>query len=307
MSDGDLSVSADRLSRVFGSFVAVADASFTVPRGGVTALIGPNGSGKTTLMLMLAGLLTPTSGSMKVCGFDPVTQNYQVRSRVGWMPDQFGMWDSLTAREALTMTGATYRLSAEHRALRASELLDLVHLVEFADQPAHVLSRGQKQRLGLARALMHSPQMLILDEPANGLDPRSRIELRGIVRQLADTGTTVLISSHVLAELDEMVDDAVFLSAGRTVARETVRDARLSRSTWHVRAIDKDPLVNWLEEIHVPFALGADSSVSVNISGEENAARFLRDALAQDISIVEFAPRGGALEQTYLQLNEERR
>lgn len=307
MSASDLSVSANQVSRVFGSFVAVADATFTVPRGGVTALVGPNGSGKTTLMLVLAGLLTPSSGTVEVCGFNPVTDNFQVRSRVGWMPDQFGMWDSLTALEALTMTGATYRMSADASLARARELLELVHLVEFGDKPAHVLSRGQKQRLGLARALMHSPQMLILDEPANRLDPRSRIELRGIVRQLAEGGTTILISSHVLAELDEMVDDAIFLSAGRTVARETVTDARSARSSWHVRAIDRTPLVSWLEEIHVPFALGQDGSVIVNISGEENAARFLRDALARDIAIVEFAPRGGALEQTYLQLNEERR
>ncbi len=293
--------------RLFGDFVAVSGATLSVKEGSVTALIGPNGSGKTTLMLMLVGLLAPHSGSIKVCGFDPVTDNHAVRAQVGWMPDQFGMWDTLTCYEALVMTGATYRMSPEESAQRADELLNLVHLMEFRGKQAHVLSRGQKQRLGLARALMHRPRLLILDEPANGLDPRSRIELRGIIRELADQGTTILISSHVLAELDEMVDSAIFISGGRTVAQETVDEARQARSNWQVRATDRTALVTWLDSIHIAFAQNTDGSVLVNIAGEENAARFLKDAITTGVPVVEFRPQGGALESTYLALNEERR
>ncbi len=300
-------ISATSVSRLFGSFLAVNGANLSVDRGSVTALIGPNGSGKTTLMLMLAGLLAPSHGQIEINGFNPVTHNYEARAQIGWMPDQFGMWDSLTGREALTTTGATYRMSPDESANRAHELLELVHLTEMADQPAHVLSRGQKQRLGLARALMHSPQILILDEPANGLDPRSRIELRGIIRHLADLGTTVLISSHVLAELDEMVDDAIFISNGRTVARETVSQARLAHSTWQARALDAEALTTWLDTVHVPFAKNPDGSVLINLAGEENAARFLSDSIGAGVPMVAFAPHGGALEQTYLSLNEERR
>jgi len=299
-------ISTDSVIRSFGTFIAVNGATLNVWEGSVTALIGPNGSGKTTLMLMLAGLLTPDSGTLNVCGYDPVTQNYEVRSQIGWMPDQFGMWDSLTALEALTMTGATYRMTPADSMARARELLNLVHLSEFAQQPAHVLSRGQKQRLGLARALMHKPRLLILDEPANGLDPRSRIELRGIIRELAAQGTTILISSHVLAELDEMVDDAIFISGGRTVAQETVEQARLARTTWQLRALDREPLIAWLDSIHIPFAQNTDGSVLINIAGENNAARFLADAIAAGVPAVEFRPQGGALESTYLSLNEER-
>lgn len=293
--------------RMFGSFVAVSGASLSVKRGSVTALIGPNGSGKTTLMLMLAGLLAPNSGQIRVCGLDPVADNYAVRSQVGWMPDQFGMWDTLTSYEALVLSGATYRMSPSESAERATELLKLVHLTEFTHQQAHVLSRGQKQRLGLARALMHRPKILILDEPANGLDPRSRIELRGIIRELAEGGTTILISSHVLAELDEMVDSAIFISGGRTVAQETVDEARQARNTWQVRALDRSALVGWLDSIHIAFAQTTEGAALVNIAGEQNAARFVKDAVNAGVPIVEFRPQGGALESTYLALNEERR
>lgn len=293
--------------RRFGNFVAVSGATLSVKEGSVTALIGPNGSGKTTLMLMLVGLLAPHAGSIKIDGLDPQEDNVAVHRVIGWMPDQFGMWDTLTSFEALTVTGATYRMTPSQSADRAAELLKLVHLEEFRDQPAHVLSRGQKQRLGLARALMHSPKILILDEPANGLDPRSRIELRGIVRTLADQGTTILISSHVLAELDEMVDDAIFISGGRTVAQESVDEARQARTTWQIRALDRDVLIGWLDSIQIAFAQGTDGSAMVNIAGEENAARFVRDAITAGVSVVEFRPQGGGLENTYLSLNEERR
>lgn len=293
--------------RSFGKFMAVSGSSLSVKKGSVTALIGPNGSGKTTLMLMMVGLLAPDAGSIKICGFDPQIDNYAVRSKVGWMPDQFGMWETLTCHEALISSGATYRLSKEESLRKADELLELVHLTEFRDKPAHVLSRGQKQRLGLARALMHSPELLILDEPANGLDPRSRIELRTIVRNLAEQGTTVLISSHVLAELDEMVDAAIFISGGRTVAQETVHEARQARTNWQVRALDRTLLVNWLDSIHIAFAQSTDGSALVNIAGEQNAARFIRDAVNAGVPIVEFRPQSGALESTYLALNEERR
>lgn len=293
--------------RTFGDFMAVGGANLSVKEGSVTALIGPNGSGKTTLMLMIVGLLAPTSGSLTVCGFDPVTDNYHVRSQVGWMPDQFGMWDTLTCHEALIMSGRSYRMSSQECESRATELLELVHLTEFRDQQAHVLSRGQKQRLGLARALMHSPKLLVLDEPANGLDPRSRVELRSIIRELADSGTTVLISSHVLAELDEMADSAIFISGGRTVAQETVEEARQARTNWQVRALDRTALMNWLDSIYMAYAQSTDGSALVHIAGEDNAARFIRDAVTAGVPIVEFRPQSGALESTYLALNEERR
>ena len=303
----EFGVIAYGLQRRFGSVTAVASIDLRARRGAVTALVGPNGSGKTTLMLMLAGLLAPDSGQILVGGYDPVTQNYAARSQVGWMPDVFGTWDSLTAREVLTTTGATYRMSSEHSRQRAAELLATVHLADLADAPAHVLSRGQKQRLGLARALVHDPAVLILDEPANGLDPRSRIELRTLVRSLAARGTTVLVSSHILTELDEMADDAVFVSGGRTVAQESVVEARVHHRTWRIKALTPGPLLSWLSSVNLPCTEHADGGLLIQISGEEAAARLLRDAIGAGVPVVSMSPSGGALEQTYLSLDEDRR
>lgn len=306
---------ATGVHRSFGSVHAVAGVDLTARAGAVTALIGPNGSGKTTLLLMLAGLLVPDAGRLTVDGYDPVTEGHATRALVGWMPDAFGTWDSLTAREVLTTVGAAYRMSRADAASRASELLDTVHLTELADSPARVLSRGQKQRLGLARALVHDPSVLLLDEPAGGLDPRSRVDLRLLLRRLAAEGRTVLVSSHVLTELDEMADDAVFLSRGRTVAAETVQAASAARRTWRVRALSASALAAWLTSVRVPWdaedsvapPADAPGALLIALDGEASAAALLKDAVTAGIPVTSLAPAGGALEQTYLSLEEERR
>ncbi|WP_370524142.1 ABC transporter ATP-binding protein [Cellulomonas sp. APG4] len=310
--------------RSFGAVHAVAGVDLDVRPGAVTALVGPNGSGKTTLLLVLAGLLVPDAGTVSVAGHDP-TAGPAARAVTGWMPDSFGTWDSLTAREVLTTVGAAYRLTPEHAEHRAAELLDLVHLRELADSPAHVLSRGQKQRLGLARALVHDPQVLLLDEPASGLDPRSRVDLRELLRELAARGRTVLVSSHVLVELDEMADDAVFISQGRTVAAQEVAAVATQWRPWRLRTLDLDALVRWLEAAHVPWQpepgappVGDFSppdevrparpgGVVVQLDTEATAAALLRDAVGAGVPIASLAPASGALESAYLALEEERR
>ena len=178
----------------------------TVPAGSVTGLVGPNGAGKTTLLLMLAALLAPDGGTIRIAGLDPLTQPRQVHQAVGWMPDAFGTWDSLTCTEILMTFAAAQGLDGATGRRNANEMLAAVHLDEMARTPARVLSRGQKQRLGLARALIHRPQVLLLDEPAAGMDPRSRADLRVLLRELASSGVTVLVSSHILPELEQMVD-----------------------------------------------------------------------------------------------------
>lgn len=295
------------LRRGFGAVLAVDHIDFVAQPGAVTALVGPNGSGKTTLLLMLAGLLRPDAGEIRVAGFDPVTHNYDVRARTGWMPDTFGTWDSLTTVEVLTTVGAAYRLPADEARRRAADLLATVHLTEYAAAPAHVLSRGQKQRLGLARALVHDPDVLLLDEPASGLDPRSRVDLRVLLRELAARGTTILVSSHVLAELDEMADDAVFLSRGRTVGAESMGTASSAPRPWRVRSLDPGALARWLAEAGVPFSTEPDGATLVTLDGEPSAAALLRDAVRADVPVASIAPASGVLEQAYLALEEERR
>jgi len=202
---------------------------------------------------------------------------------------------------------------------RADELLATVHLTEFAKQPAAVLSRGQKQRLGLARALVHDPQVLLLDEPAAGLDPRSRVDLRILLRSLAAQGKTVLVSSHVLTELDELADDAVFISGGRSVSAEHLAGLDAGGRQWRVTALDGSALTTWLASTGASFEAEGTSddgtradgapqgSVLIRIPDDAAAAALVRDAVAAGVPLVSIAPAGGALEQTYLSLDEERR
>ena len=299
------SIVVENLARAFGEVKAVRDVSFVAEPGTVTALIGPNGSGKTTLLLMLASLLRPDSGTIRIAGFDPVADTAEVRSRLGWMPDLLGSWSALTVRATLETTARLYRMDAAMAAARAEELISLVGLEHLAAQPTRVLSRGQKQRLSLARALVHDPTVLLLDEPASGLDPQARVELRQLVRRVASEGTAVLISSHVLAELDEMADGAVYLRQGVTASAESVERTRSTVRPWRIRAADRAALESAL------LTAGVDASaivvdrdeLLVPLQGETAASALLTTLIAAGVAISTFAPAVGDLEHTYLDLN----
>jgi ABC-type multidrug transport system ATPase subunit len=298
-------IEAIGLKRSFGTVHAVDGITFTAPVGAVTALVGPNGSGKTTLLLLLAGLLQPDAGRANVAGHDISTSNLEVRSRVGWMPDTFGTWDALTCAEILTTFAHAYGLGRARTPGVVAGLLDQVHLGEFAHSPARVLSRGQKQRLGLARALVHDPEVLLLDEPASGLDPRSRIELRDLLRSLAADGRTVLVSSHVLAELQEVYDHAVFLSRGRTVDT-TGADTEPVRRGWRIEALDPVGLRTFLDHAGIPWTGQNGGEVIVQLAGYESASELIRAAVASGVPLHTVSPVSGRLEEAYLSLNEER-
>jgi ABC-2 type transport system ATP-binding protein len=300
-------IEARGVRRTFGTVVAVDHIDLEAPAGQVTALIGPNGSGKTTLLLVLATLLVPDAGQVRVAGHDPVTEPLAVRRLTGWMPDMFGTWETLTCREVLATVADAYRLPRAASRTRIESLLDLVHLGELADRPTQVLSRGQKQRLGLARALVHDPAVLLLDEPASGLDPRSRIELRGIVRTLAANGTAVVVSSHVLAELDEMADRAVVIAQGRSVAVETLNEPSAATRSWQVRALDTAALISGLAALRRPHGDPDRDGVSVQLTSELEAAELLTALVRAGVPVVEMRPTSGILEQAYLAVTEDRR
>ncbi len=289
------------LGRSFGTVHAVRDMTFTAVPGRVTALIGPNGSGKTTLMLMLASLLAPERGTIRVAGHDPLTDAAGVRASMGWMPDVLGSWASLTTRTTLEMTGRLHRMTRPAAKARAAALIERVGLDDLADRPTRVLSRGQKQRLSLARALVHDPQVLLLDEPASGLDPAARIDLRGLVRDLAAEGRTVLVSSHVLAELEEMADDAVFVEAGSTVSTERLAAAAASGIQWRFKTVDGAPPPD------LPgLALTADRGAwLVTVTDEAAAAELLKRIVDAGVPIASFAPAVSELERTFVALGKE--
>lgn len=304
----DDGITARAVSRSFGAVRAVEHMDFHAPAGKVTALIGPNGAGKTTLLLMLASLLAPDAGSISVGGLDPRRDRAEVRRRLGWMPDTLGVWESLTAREILTQMARFYRLPAQGIVKRVSEMLERVRLDDLADQPARVLSRGQQQRLSLARALIHDPSVLLLDEPASGLDPGSRVELRTMLRQLAGEGKAVVVSSHVLSELDEIADGAVFVNKGRTVRRQTIEEAAAAGRRYAVTASDVDALAARLTELGLAFRRedGRRRSVSLMLASDDDAERLLRDLVLAGVGVSSFAPASGALEETYMSLEGER-
>ncbi|WP_244972541.1 ABC transporter ATP-binding protein [Paramicrobacterium fandaimingii] len=302
----DAGIVVDAIARSFGSVHAVSQASFTVPQGSITGLVGPNGAGKTTLLLMLATLLQPDAGSIRIAGINPSADPAAVRSVIGWMPDSLGTWSSLSPRTALKMIGRMYNLDAQAAASRATELLDSVGLTPLADQPARVLSRGQKQRLSLARALIHEPRVLLLDEPASGLDPAARAELRSLLRHLADDGATVLISSHELAELEEISDAAVYMSGGVTASSDALTRAATSTRQWRIRSLDGASLRSALTGIGVaPENIAADNrGVLVSVTGEADAAQLLGALVTAGVAVTSFSPAVGEFEHTFLDLTQ---
>ncbi len=296
-----MSVIAQGVRRRFGQVEAVRGIELTAPAGEVTALVGPNGAGKTTLLLVLATLLVPDAGSVSVAGFDPVTQADEVRARMGWAPDAFGLYDNLSCREYLQFVGAAMRLTKPRARDRAAELLEQARLTEFADRPVHTLSRGQKQRLGLMRALVHEPSVLLLDEPASGLDPRSRVELRSLLRSLAADGATVIVSSHLLGDLEELADRVVFIDSGTTVGEhrlDQLPDAHQPRP-WRLRALDTDALVRALQGHDLEIT---PAGVDLHLTGDEQAAELISMLVRQGVPLVACQPLGGQLEATYLEL-----
>lgn len=325
-----MSIVVNGVTRFFGSTRAVWQMSMSVPPGTVTGLVGSNGAGKTTLLLILAALLAPDTGSIRVAGIDPVVQPREVHQAVGWMPDSFGTWDSLTCTEILTTFAAAQLMDREAGEKRAAQMLTTVHLDQMANTPARVLSRGQKQRLGLARALLHRPKVLLLDEPAAGMDPRSRTDLRVLLRDLASDGVTVLVSSHILAELEQMVDGVVFMAHGRAIPQDD-QDARADQADpavgapaptdvvppavrpqpvqhrWRMRALDTARLAAWAADAPVGARPSDDGSVQLTVPDDATAATVLRAALDAGVEVISFAPSTGALEETYLAMEGERR
>lgn len=273
------------LTKRYGSLVAVNDLHLTVPSGSVFGLIGPNGAGKSTTFAMAAGLLRSSSGSLTVCGHDPAHESRAVRRKIGYMPDVLGVYDNLRVDEYLQFFAASYGIGRHAWPSLIDGLLELVELGVKRNAMVNSLSRGMKQRLSLARSLVHDPEFLILDEPASGLDPRARVELRDLLRSLNAMGKTIVISSHILAELEEVCSDVAIMEAGRLLASGPPREIlqRLGGS----------------RRVRVRFADGVTETHAVADDTEQSA--LLRRLLVEDgRDVVEFVEESGGLEQLFL-------
>ncbi|MGD7653990.1 MAG: ABC transporter ATP-binding protein [Verrucomicrobiales bacterium] len=205
------------LYRTFGKLKAVNGVSFEIPHGAVCGFVGANGAGKTTTMRIIASLDYPTLGKAEVCGINVVHHPAEVRKLIGWMPDHFGNYEHMTVLEYLDFYARALGYKGAERRQRIEEVMDFTDLGPLASRFSNKLSKGMTQRLGLGRALLHDPQVLIMDEPAAGLDPKARVELKHLIRVLAEEGKTIFISSHILSELGEMCDSLLFINEGRIV------------------------------------------------------------------------------------------
>jgi ABC-2 type transport system ATP-binding protein len=276
------------LTKRYGSLFAVRDLDLDVPRGATFGLIGPNGAGKTTTMSVIASLLRPTAGTVDVAGADPVREPASVRRHVGYMPDVLGVYDATTVEEYLEFFAGAYRVPRKQWAGLIDGLLELVDLTGKRTAQVNSLSRGMKQRLSLARALVHDPDVLVLDEPASGLDPRARIDLRTLLLTLREMGKTVLISSHILPELQEVCTGVAIIERGRLLAAGAPTDI-LDRLGGGRRVVAR-------------LAGGEERTFAVADDVEQ--ARVLRDLLAEGLDVVEYRQTGGDLEDLFLAITE---
>ena len=303
-----------QLTKRYKNLTAVDNLNLSIPAGTLYGFIGPNGAGKTTTIRMLAGLLSPTLGQILIDG-EPIENNPQrARWLVGYMPDFFGVYNDMKAWEYLDFFARCYNLPEKRRTAVIEELLALVDLSEKRDAFVESLSRGMRQRLCLAHALVHDPKILLLDEPASGLDPRARIEMRELLRELGRMGKTVLISSHILSELAEMCDAVGIIERGKLLASGPVADI--------ARAANADKLLsvqllhmNEATLAHATSTLQAYAGVSdifetenhleIAFKGDEEATSdLLRHLIQENVPVLSFSEATSNLEEIFLNVTK---
>jgi ABC-2 type transport system ATP-binding protein len=295
-----------RLHRYFGGTRAVHDVSFDVPAGTVFGYIGPNGAGKTTSMRILATLDLPTYGDALIDGFSVINDPDRVRRRLGFMPDYFGTYPNVNCYEYLDFFARAYGLIGRQRHQALRHTMSFTGLDRLAEKPIRGLSKGMKQRLCLGRAMIHDPSVLILDEPAAGLDPRARIELREMIRELAARGKTILISSHILTELAEMCDRVGIIEQGCLLATGTVQEiykGATPHSEVQVRVLGgAEPLKQWLGQRGDVRELRVEGDLLrfSHDGSREEQADFLREIVLAGFRIAEFAAHEKSLEDVFM-------
>lgn len=300
-----------RLHRSFGSTKAVDDVSFDVPPGHVFGYIGPNGAGKTTSMRILATLDLPTAGDALVDGFSVVNDPDRVRSRLGFMPDYFGTYPDVNCFEYLDFFARSYGLVGPQRKRAVSSVMGFTGLEGLALKPINGLSKGMKQRLCLGRAMVHDPAVLVLDEPAAGLDPRARIELRTMIRELAVRGKAILISSHILTELAEICDSVGIIEHGNLLALGTVDEiqGQCTTSDVEVRVLGRDDeLVVWLRERPEVTEVRSDAGRHRFSSGGglDEQADLLAEMVSAGFRVVSFGSETRSLEDVFMNVTRGR-
>jgi len=274
------------LSRSYGTMVALDSLDLTINRGDLFGFIGSNGAGKTTTLRILATFLTPSAGQARVLGHDVVRDADAVRHIIGYMPDFFGVYKDMEVTEYLDFFGACYKIPSAQREKTVNDVLELVGLTEKKGALIGALSRGMQQRLGLARVLIHDPQLLLLDEPASGLDPRARIEMMAILQELQRLGKTIIISSHILSELQTLCNRVAIIEKGKLIYSGAVQGVRDQLSTgrvvWVKVTSDTATAIELLKaRPEVTEAAALDGQIKVTLVNHETDHSIVADALVR--------------------------
>jgi ABC-2 type transport system ATP-binding protein len=302
------------LTKRYGKLLALKGLDLRVEEGSVFGFVGPNGAGKTTTMRILATLLRPTSGQAWVAGHEVTRDRRAVRRAIGYMPDFFGVYGDMKVWEYLDFFAACYEVPRETRAVLVDDLLALVELNHRRDDYVDALSRGMKQRLCLARALAHDPQILILDEPASGLDPRARVEIRELLRELHRMGKTIFVSSHILSEIEGICTHIGIIEAGQLVASGTLAEMReliRSHRILHIGLVSGlAEAQTWLEgqpnvlEV-LPVTENGETYLQVSFSGaDEDLSGLLAAIVGQGFHVLKFDEQTGDLEDVFMRLTK---
>lgn len=299
-------VDVQNLRKEYGPLVAVKDVSFSIEPGQVVGLIGPNGAGKTTLLKMLATLLEPTDGQIRVLGHDAHKNYLAIRGSIGYLPDFFGLYEDLTIAECLTFFANTYKVPAADIPARVDNVLEAIQLTEKRDDYVQNLSRGMIQRLGLGVLLVHEPALFLLDEPASGLDPKARIDLRKVLTGLSQKGKSVLISSHILTELADFCTHVMIMDHGRFLAQGKIDDILAQLDS--VRKVRITVLNARPEAEKIAATFGdvmelTDSGLTVGLSGDLEQIAHLNTALVQgSVQVVSLYEEKTNLEDMFLKI-----
>ncbi len=310
-----IAIETRHLTRSYGKVTAVNDLNLQIPAGSLFGLIGPNGAGKTTTLRMLAGLLSPTSGEILVEGQSTRMNDADLRRKIGYMPDFFGVYEDLLVWEYLDFFARCYGTPAARRKRVVDELLELVDLAEKRDSAVQTLSLGMRQRLCLAHALVHDPQVLLLDEPASGLDPRARVEMRELLKELGAMGKTIVLSSHILAELAELCDSIGIIEKGRLVTSGLLENIQaqiysgrrlkiriLSEESNALATLEKMESVRDIQRLN-----GEDGSIKLemNFTGDvDGAADLLETLIHNKVRVASFEEASNDLENLFLTLTK---
>lgn len=303
-------ITASNLTKSFEDTKAVSELCFSVPEGTVLGLIGTNGAGKTTTMRMLVTLDSPDHGTLHIAGINALHFPNKVRSKIGWMPDSFGVYPNTLVYEYIDFFARAYGLRGQHKATRVREIMEFTDLDEIANKAVESLSKGMKQRLCLGRMLLSDPEIMVMDEPAAGLDPKARLQLKKLIKHLNGAGKTIVISSHILNELQDVCDSFMFLHKGIVRFNGSLSELQAvysPKALYRIRCTQDQ--VNHLREwclinrgVEPVEQLNDALMVTLEDSGPDHAHAILRKLIEDGIKVHEFATVTQRLEDVFVEL-----